>query len=100
MPQARHALYAQGTQLHVALWPGSRRNTEDITRFVAREGRVFCVSASGVLAREDVPDGFPLASFARETTYSAAFEVSGQLAVDQTYTRHHPALRTYSLLRA
>ncbi|MCB9751446.1 MAG: carbon-nitrogen hydrolase family protein [Myxococcales bacterium] len=69
MPQARHALYAQGTQLHVALWPGSRRNTEDITRFVAREGRVFCVSASGVLAREDVPDGFPLASRLDDAVY-------------------------------
>ena len=61
MPQARHALYAAGVDVHVALWPGSVRNTVDVTRFVALEGRVFVVSASSVLAASDVPDGFPLA---------------------------------------
>jgi nitrilase len=62
MPQARHALYADGLDLHVALWPGSLRNTADITRFVALEGRVFVLSASAVLERGDVPASFPLAS--------------------------------------
>lgn len=61
MPQARHALYADGIDVHVALWPGSTRNTRDITRFVALEGRVFVLSAASVLERRDVPDGFPLA---------------------------------------
>lgn len=36
MPLARHALYAQGEDLHVSVWPGSARITGDITRFVAR----------------------------------------------------------------
>ena len=61
MPQARHALYADGIAVHVALWPGSVRNTADITRFVALEGRVFALAASAVLERSDVPAGFPLA---------------------------------------
>jgi hypothetical protein len=39
MPLSRAALYAQGEDLHVALWPGNRRNTADTTRFLAREGR-------------------------------------------------------------
>jgi predicted amidohydrolase len=37
MPLPRAALYAQGEDLHVATWPGSVRNTQDITRFIARE---------------------------------------------------------------
>src|SRR5262249_34939183 len=41
MPQARHALYAAGVELHVALWPGAVRNTRDATRFIALEGRQF-----------------------------------------------------------
>lgn len=59
MPQARHALYAQGAELHVSLWPGSLQNTRDITRFVAMEGRVFSLAAAGVLRRGDVPAEFP-----------------------------------------
>ena len=59
MPQARHAMYAQGTDLHVSIWPGSRRNTQDITRFIALEGRVFSLAASGLLSLDDVPSDFP-----------------------------------------
>ena len=69
MPQPRHALYAQGTQVHVAIWPGCRRLTRDITRFVALEGRVFCVSASGMMAREDVPEDFELADALDDGVY-------------------------------
>jgi nitrilase len=69
MPQARHALYAQGAQLHVAIWPGSERLTRDITRFVAREGRLFCVSASGMMSREDVPDDYVLAPKLEQGVY-------------------------------
>ena len=36
MPLARAALYGQGESLHIASWPGSRRNTETITPFIAR----------------------------------------------------------------
>ncbi len=61
MPQARHALYADGIDVLVSLWPGSVRNTVDVTRFAALEGRVFVLSASAVLERSDIPAGFPLA---------------------------------------
>lgn len=54
MALPRTALYAQGEDLHVAVWPGSVRNTVDITRFIARESRSFVVSVSGLLGREDV----------------------------------------------
>lgn len=60
MPQARHALYAQGEELHVSVWPGNPRNTSDITRFIALEGRVFSLAANGLLSLSDVPTSFPL----------------------------------------
>ena len=55
MPLARAALHAQGETLHVALWPGRVVNTEAITRFIAREGRSFVLSASSLLRVQDVP---------------------------------------------
>ncbi len=60
MPQARHALYAQGEELHVNVWPGIPRNTADITRFVALEGRVFSLAVNGLICLSDVPSDFPL----------------------------------------
>ena len=59
MPLARSALYAQGENLHVAVWPGCLRNTEDITRFIATESRSFVLSVSGVLSKSDIPDSMP-----------------------------------------
>ena len=61
MPQARLALYAAGEDIHVSAWPGAVRNTIDITRFVALEGRVFSLAASTILGRTDIPADFPLA---------------------------------------
>lgn len=62
MPLARTALYAQGEDLHIASWPGSERNTGDITRFIAREGRSYVISVSGLLRRSDIHDGVPHAA--------------------------------------
>lgn len=59
MPLARAALSAQGEDLHVALWPGSERNTRGITPFLAREGRSVVLSVSGLLGRDDVPVDLP-----------------------------------------
>lgn len=66
LPLARAALYGQGEDLHVALWPGSVRNTEAITRFVAREGRSYVMSVCGVLRREQLGDHLPHADLLRE----------------------------------
>ena len=62
MPLARTALYAQGTQLHVAVWPGSVGLSHDITRFIAMEGRCHVLSVGAVLREEHVPTDFPLRS--------------------------------------
>ena len=59
MPLPRTALHSQGENLHVAVWPGCKRNTIDITRFVALEQRSFVLSVSGLLRKSDIPADFP-----------------------------------------
>jgi nitrilase len=59
MPLARTALYGQGENLHVAVWPGAKRNTDDITSFIAKESRSFVVSVSGLMRKEDFPKDTP-----------------------------------------
>lgn len=65
MPLPRAALYGQGENLHVAVWPGNVRNTEDITRFIARESRSFVVSVSGLMHADSIPENLPHASLIR-----------------------------------
>lgn len=62
MPLTRAALHAQGEDLHVALWPGNRRNTEALTPVLAMEGRSYVLSVSGLFTRADVPAGHPVAA--------------------------------------
>ena len=59
MPLARTALYGQGENLHVAVWPGSVHNTKDITRFIARESRSYVLSVSAVMRKSDIPASTP-----------------------------------------
>jgi len=59
MPLARAALYAAGENLHIALWPGADYNTRDSTRMIAREGRSYVLSVSGLLRASDIPAGVP-----------------------------------------
>jgi nitrilase len=59
LPLPRAALYAQGEDLHVAIWPGNARNTEDITRFIARESRSYVVSVSGLMRKSDIDSSLP-----------------------------------------
>lgn len=65
MPLSRAALYAQGEDVHVACWPGCLRNTEDLTPILAKEGRSYCISVSGLMRREDVRDDTPFADAIR-----------------------------------
>ena len=66
MPLARAALYAQGEDLHVATWPGNAHNTATITPFIAREGRSFALSVSGLFRKCDIPDNAPNVDLLRE----------------------------------
>ena len=59
MPLARASLQSQGEDLHVAIWPGNARNTAEITRLMALEGRSFVLSVSGLMRAGDMPDDLP-----------------------------------------
>ncbi len=59
MPLPRAALSAMGEDLHIAVWPGSRRNTQDVTRFIAREGRSYVLSVSALMHSGAVPANIP-----------------------------------------
>jgi nitrilase len=59
MPLARAALYGQGEDLHVAIWPGSDDLTQDITRFIAMESRSYVLSVSGLMRASDFPKNTP-----------------------------------------
>jgi nitrilase len=65
MPLSRAALYAQGEDLHVAIWPGGSHLTKDVTRFIAREARSFVISASGLMRKSDIPEDVPHAEAIR-----------------------------------
>ena len=59
MPLPRAALYGQGENLHIAVWPGSDHNTKDITRFIARESRSYVISVSSLMRIDDFPKDTP-----------------------------------------
>ena len=59
MPLARAALYGQGEDFHIAIWPGGIHNTRDITRFIAVESRSFVASVSGLMRKSDFPADTP-----------------------------------------
>ncbi len=67
MPLPRAALYGQGENVHVAAWPGSLRNTGEITRFIAREGRSFVLSASALMKTAWIDDALPGAARMKAT---------------------------------
>lgn len=81
MPLSRAALYAQGEDLHFAAWPGSQRNTEDVTRFVAREGRSYVASVSGLMRPSDIDAAVPDASTIAEAMPAFAAN-GGSMLVD------------------
>ncbi len=59
MPLARAALYAQGENLHVAIWPGGLHNTHDLTQMIAKESRSYVISVCGLMRREDIRKEIP-----------------------------------------
>jgi nitrilase len=52
-------LQSLGVNLHIAIWPGAVVNTQDITRFVARESRSYVLSASTLIRAMDIPGSVP-----------------------------------------
>lgn len=59
MPLSRMALYAQGEDLHVSVWPGGLHNTSDLPIFIAKESRSYVIACSGLMRPEDFPADTP-----------------------------------------
>src|SRR5260370_26843616 len=59
MPLPRAALYAQGEDLHVAIWPGGLHNTHDLTRVLAKAGRSYVLSVCGLMRPAACPETPP-----------------------------------------
>lgn len=55
MPLSRAALYAQGEDLHVSVWPGGLHNTHDLAAFIAKESRSYVLAVSGLMRPQDFP---------------------------------------------
>lgn len=68
MPLARAAMYAQGEDLHVSIWPGSKRNTEKLIPMIALESRSYVMGVSGLFRPEDIPTDFPQANIMKANT--------------------------------
>jgi nitrilase len=68
MPLARAAMYAQGEDLHVSIWPGNKRNTEKLIPVIAQESRSYVVGVSGLFGSENIPDDFPHADKMKKAT--------------------------------
>ena len=62
MPLARAALYAQGEDVHVSIWPGNKRNTKDLLPSIAMESRSYVIGVSGLFRPDHIPEDFPYAS--------------------------------------
>ena len=61
MPLARYALYAQGEQIHAAVWPSAPETFLLACRTMAFEGRLFVVAAASYFTKSMLPPNFPLA---------------------------------------
>jgi len=61
MPLARYTLYAQGEQVHAAVWPSAPETFLLACRTMAFEGRLFVVAAAGYFTKSMLPSDFPLA---------------------------------------
>ncbi|MFX1508453.1 MAG: carbon-nitrogen hydrolase family protein [Promethearchaeota archaeon] len=86
LPLARAALHLQEEIIHVAVWPGSLGLTQDITRFIALEGRSWVISTSGLLRPTDFShlkeSEFPMKNDLE--SHSKSWQNGGSLIVDPT----------------
>lgn len=100
MPLSRAALYGQGEDLHLAIWPGSARNTEDITRFIAQEARSFVISVSGLMRKSDIQQSIPHAGLIIENSEDILADGGSCLAGPDSKWIIEPQLNSEDLFTA
>lgn len=66
LPLARTALYAQGEDLHVSVWPGNLRNVQDLIPVIAKESRSYVIAVSGLFDETLISDDLPQASLMKK----------------------------------
>ena len=79
MPLARTALYAQGEDLHVSVWPGGAHNTYDLPLFIAKESRSYVIAVCGLMRSTDIPSDWP--ELREMLANSGAFLANGGTAI-------------------
>ncbi|MHA1156281.1 MAG: carbon-nitrogen hydrolase family protein [Candidatus Heimdallarchaeota archaeon] len=86
LPLPRAALHLQEEILHVAVWPGGLGLTQEITRFIALEGRSWVMSTSGMLGPDDFAHlsekEFPMKKIMME--HKGYWQNGGSMIVDPT----------------
>lgn len=63
MPLARHTIYANGTQVHVAPTWDSSENWLISMRYIAREGGMFVINCCSAIHIDDIPDKYEFKNF-------------------------------------
>jgi nitrilase len=79
LPLARTALYAQGEDLHVSVWPGGLHNTHDLPLFIAKEARSYVIAVCGLMRATDFPPDTP--ELAEILSDRSAFLANGGTAI-------------------
>ncbi|MGX5172805.1 carbon-nitrogen hydrolase family protein [Aliikangiella sp. IMCC44653] len=67
MPLTRAALYAQGEDLHVSIWPGSQHNTFDLIPVIAKEARAYSLAVCSIMRPADCDSTLPELAALRES---------------------------------
>ncbi|WP_424961932.1 carbon-nitrogen hydrolase family protein [Ekhidna sp.] len=80
MPLARAAMYAQGEDLHVSIWPGNKRNTEKLIPVIAQESRSYVMGVSGIFRPMDIPGDLPFSEEMQKVTQSTLADGGSCLA--------------------
>jgi len=75
MPLARNALYEDGEDIHICVWPGNAASvTHDLAKVVAHEGRVWAASVAGLLSLADIPEDFEFYNDLKAAGFDVIFE--------------------------
>jgi nitrilase len=100
MPLPRAALYAQGENVHVAVWPGNIRNTQDITRFIARESRSYVLSVSSLMHADWIAEDFPHALQVKQAASGWMADGGSAIAAPDGQWLLEPQVKTEGLFSA
>jgi nitrilase len=87
MPLARNALYEDGEDVHISVWPGNAALvTHNLAQVVAHEGRVWAASVAGLLSMSDIPEDFEFHKDLMAAGFDVIFEGGSMIVSPQGVT--------------